>query len=114
MLEDFEVDIIKGIVVIKLNMLRATVKEVPEFKKIIQSAIDKGRNKVIIDLSDCDFVDSSILGVIVIMTKVLRAKDGDIRGVIKEGSVLNMFTQTGLEKVFKHFTTLNLAVSSFD
>ena len=113
MLEDFEVDIIKGIVVVKLNMLRATVKEVPEFKKVLQSAIEKGRNKVIIDLSDCSFVDSSILGVIVTFSKDLRTKDGDIRGVVKEGSVLNMFTQTGLEKVFKHFPTLDLAVSSF-
>ena len=114
MLEDFQIEIIKGIVVVKLNMLRATIKEAQEFKKTLLSALDMGRNKLIIDLSGCGYVDSSILGVIVTMAKDVRAKGGDIKGVIKEGSILNMFAQTGLERIFKHYTSLELAVSSFE
>lgn len=114
MLEDFTIENINGIVIIKLNMLRATIKEAQEFKKILQKNINEGKEKIIVDLSSCNFVDSAILGVIVTTVKELRLKGGDIRGIVSEGSVLNMFAQTGLEKVFKHYTSKELALLSFE
>lgn len=114
MLEDFTIENTNGIVIVKLNMLRATIKEAQEFKKILQRNIIEGKEKIIVDLSPCNFVDSAILGVIVTTAKELRLKGGDIRGIVSEGSVLNMFAQTGLEKVFKHYTSKELALLSFE
>ncbi len=37
MLDDFTVEMVKEVAIIKLNMMRATVKEAQEFKKILQS-----------------------------------------------------------------------------
>jgi anti-anti-sigma regulatory factor len=51
--------------------------------------------------------------VIVTFTKELRNKGGDIRGIIIEGSMLNMFAQTGMEKIFRYFPNQELAVTSF-
>jgi len=113
MLEDFVVEEIGDISIIKLNMMRATIKEAQEFKKTLQSIIQKGNDKIIVDFSQCNFVDSSILGVIVTFAKELRNKGGDIRGIIIEGSMLNMFAQTGMEKIFRYFPNQELAVTSF-
>jgi anti-anti-sigma factor len=113
MSEDFVVEIVEGVAIVRLNMLRATIKEAQEFKKTLQSIIQKGHDKIIVDFSQSNFVDSSILGVIVTMAKELRTKGGDIRGIIIEGSMLNMFAQTGLEKVFRYFPNQEFALSSF-
>lgn len=113
MYEDFGIEFVNGILIIKLNMLRATTKEAKGFKDILGKNIQEGREKILVDLSDCNFVDSAILGVIVTKAKDLRQRGGDIRGIVGEGSVLNMFAQTGLEKVFKHYTSKELAILSF-
>lgn len=113
MQDDFIIEQVDDIVIIKLNMMRATIKEALMFKKILQNEINGGKVKIVIDLTQCNFVDSAVLGVIVTTAKELRFKGGDIRGIVNEGSVLNMFAQTGLEKVFKYFNTQELAVSSF-
>jgi len=113
MVDDFSLENIQGVAIIRLNMMRATIKEAQAFKKIINSEIENGNKNILIDLSQCDFVDSSVLGVIVTSAKDLRSKGGDIKGIISEGSMLNMFTQTGLEKVFSHSPNQELALSSF-
>lgn len=114
MFEDFVVENFGGIVIVKLNLMRATIKEVQEFKKTLQSIIQKDENKIIIDFSECHFVDSSIIGVIVTLSKDLKNRGGEIRTIIAEGSLLKMFVQTGLEKIFRHYTNRELALASFD
>jgi anti-anti-sigma factor len=113
MQEDFSIETVNEVVIIRLNMMRATIKEAQEFKKILSSVINKGYKKILIDFTQCNFVDSSIIGVIVTSAKDLRNNNGDVKGIITEGSMLNMFAQTGLEKVFKHYPNQELALSSF-
>lgn len=114
MSDDFSIELISGVTVIKLNMMRATVKEAQEFKKTIQSVLQNGNNKIIIDFAQCSFVDSSIIGVIVTLSKDFRNKGGEIKGVMNDGSLLNLFAQTGLEKIISHYPNLELALSSFN
>ncbi len=110
---DFTIELVGGIAIIKLNMMRATVKEAQEFKKTIQSVLHDGNNKIIIDFSECNFIDSSIIGVIVTFSKDLRNKGGEIKGIINERTLLNLFIQTGLEKIIHHYPNRELALSSF-
>ncbi|MDO8551043.1 MAG: hypothetical protein Q7S39_12960 [Ignavibacteria bacterium] len=63
MLDDFILEIVDGIAIEKLNMTRVTIKETKEFKETLNSLIINGHNKIIIDFSECDYVDSSIIGV---------------------------------------------------
>ena len=110
---DFTIELVGGIAIIKLNMMRATVKEAQEFKKTIQSVLQDGNHKIIIDFSECNFIDSSIIGVIVTLSKDLRNKGGEIKGIINERTLLNLFIQTGLEKIIHHYSNRELALSSF-
>jgi len=114
MQEDFSTETINDILIIRLNMMRATIKEAQEFKKNLTSAIQNGNKKIIIDFTQCSFVDSSIIGVIVTTAKELRNKNGEIKGIIAEGTLLNMFAQTGLERVFKYYPDQQTALLSFE
>ncbi len=111
--EDFTVEIVDGIAIVKLNMMRATIKEAQEFKKTLQSVYQNNYNKIIIDFSDCSFVDSSVIGVIVTFSKELKIKGGEIKNIIHEGAILNMFAQTGLEKIIRHYPNREIALASF-
>lgn len=111
--EDFTVEIVDGIAIVKLNMMRATIKEAQEFKKTLQSVFQNGNHKIIINFSECSFVDSSIVGVIVTFSKELKIKGGEIKSIIQEGTLLNLFTQTGLEKIIRHYPNRETALASF-
>jgi len=92
MLNDFILEIVDGIAIEKLNMTRVTIKETQEFKETINSLIINGHNKIIIDFSECNYVDSSIIGVMVTLVKELRNSGGDIKLIMpQKGNILNIF-----------------------
>ena len=81
-----------GIVLVEVvNLTRATMKEAEEFKQIIRQDIESGWRKIIVDLSDCEFIDSTFLGVLVISLKRITGLGGDIRLVGVHSDVDSMF-----------------------
>ncbi len=115
MLNDFILEIVEGVAIEKINMTRVTIKETQEFKQALNSIIKTVHNKIIIDFSGCDYVDSSIIGVMVTFAKELSKTGGEIKLIMPEkGNVLNIFAQTGLNKIFSQFSTRELALASFN
>ncbi|MGQ9644288.1 MAG: STAS domain-containing protein, partial [Ignavibacterium sp.] len=87
-MEDFEKIVIKDIFIEKVNLTRATYKEAGELKKILDEDIEKRfRRKVIVDLSQCEFIDSTFLGVLVLALKKISLISGEIR-LVKPQSVV--------------------------
>jgi anti-anti-sigma factor len=68
---------------------------------------------MIIDFSECSFVDSAMVGVMINAVKEIRKLNGDIVTITPSGSINNIFAQTGLNKIFKQFDKLELALASF-
>ena len=103
-----------GIVLVEVvNLTRATMKEAEEFKQIIRQDIESGWRKIIVDLSDCEFIDSTFLGVLVISLKRITGLGGDIRLVGVHSDVDSMFQLTRMSRVFETFKTRNNAIKSF-
>ena len=111
--QDFVTEQIDGIPVIRVNILRATLKEVKSFKQIFDSLITANHHKIIVDFSECHFADSAIVGVIITVAKQLRNDNGDIRAVTPPGSIDNIFAVTGLSKIIIRYKTLEEALASF-
>ena len=111
--EDFPIDIINGISIIKIKIPRATSNEADEFKNILQSIVLANHNKIIVDFSDCQYADSIIIGIMVDTVKTVRKKNGDIFVVTPASSIKIMFARTGLFKIFKQFWTKEEAIESF-
>jgi anti-anti-sigma factor len=97
---DFEKEYSSDIVIITVNVSRATVKEAHEFKKFIDDEIKKKKLKIVIDLSSCDFIDSTFIGVLVVTLKKLADIGGELRIVEPPSIAHTILTVTGTLNVF--------------
>lgn len=101
------------VVVITVNLKRATMVEAEEFKEVLVNDIQRGIKKIVVDLSQCEFIDSTFLGSLVVTLKKLTALDGDLRLVGFQPAVHSMFELTRMYRVFESFKSKDDAVKSF-
>jgi anti-sigma B factor antagonist len=78
----------------------------------IASLIDGGIRRLVVNLEEVGFLDSSGLGVLIGALRRLKEHDGELRLVCNEGSTLKVLTVTGLDKVFQIYTDLGSATAS--
>jgi anti-sigma B factor antagonist len=76
----------------------------PKLKDELVSLIQGGCSYLIVDMERVGFIDSSGLGVLVSALRRAREKDGAVRIVCTQESVLKIFRITGLDKVFPIFS----------
>lgn len=71
----------------------------PQLKRAIISCIDAGERRLIIDLSEVGFIDSTAIGVLVGAIKRLRGAGGSLVVVCNNEDVRGIFDAVGLENV---------------
>jgi anti-anti-sigma factor len=101
------------VVVITVNIKRATMADAEEFKETLVNEIQRGIKKIVVDLSTCEFIDSTFLGGLVVSLKKLTALDGDLRLVGFQPAVHSMFELTRMYRVFESFKAKEDAIKSF-
>lgn len=106
-----EVDEKDGVVLLKLNG-EVDVYTAPKLKGRLVDLVDQGKFKIIVDLEEVDFMDSSGLGVLVGGLKRVRSHDGAIALVCTQENILKIFRITGLVKVFPIFENRDQAIQS--
>lgn len=109
----FDKIIINDIAIVKVNTARATIEKVPDFKLAIKELLDENYTKVIIDLSVCEYIDSTFLGSLVFTQKKLKAAGQEIRLITVKDSLSTIFVITSMEKVFKKYVSIEQAMESF-
>ena len=87
------------------------VAAAPDLRARLSELVEAGANRLVIDLEDVDFIDSTGLGVLVGAVRRARAADGDLRLVCTNARILKVFDVTGLENVFTITDTVDDAVS---
>jgi len=96
--------------ILKIKFERATLREASSFKKYMENAIAEDGRNIIVDLNECEFVDSSFFGVLVSGIKRLKTMDQKFFIVYDSQNRLPIFSATGLDKVFQVYTTSEEAV----
>lgn len=84
----------------------------PRLREAIVAAVDAGHSRLIIDVGQVDFLDSTGLGVLVGALKRVRAEDGSLDIVCTQERILKIFQITGLDKVFGLHATIDEARSA--
>ena len=112
--QDFIISKSNGIPVLKFNMVRATLKETQAFKLHLASLTSANHRFIILDFTDCAFIDSAIAGVMVTVAKELRNKKGDLLAIVPSGTINKMFIQTGFDRIIKKFSDLSSALASIN
>ncbi|MDP8943043.1 MAG: STAS domain-containing protein [Actinomycetota bacterium] len=72
----------------------------PEFKERMVEVIENGKKRVVVDLSEATFIDSTTLGVLVGGVKRLRPAGGSLALVCTDQNIQKIFEITGLDRVF--------------
>ncbi len=102
------------IIVEVVNLTRATLKEAEEFKQTLTQDIEMGARKIVVDLAECEFIDSTFLGALVVSLKKITNLAGDLRLVGFQPAVHSMFELTRMYRVFEAYKTKEEAIKSFD
>lgn len=96
--------------ILKIKFERATLREASSFKKFMEKQIAEDGRNIIVDLNNCEFVDSSFFGVLVAGVKRLKSMDKKFVLVYDSKNRLPIFSATGLDKVFSVYSTINEAI----
>jgi anti-anti-sigma factor len=112
-MSDFEKQVSGDVLTEKVNLLRATTKEASIMKKRLLEDIHLNKKKIIVDISKCDFIDSSFLGELVVSLKRTRETGGDIKIVIGSSVVKETLSITGFLRVFENYSSVEDALKSF-
>ena len=110
---DFNKEKYNDVIVEVVNLTRATLKEAEEFKLTLLHDIEEGAKKIVVDISECEFIDSTFLGALVVSLKKITSLGGDLRLVGFQPSVHSMFELTRMYRVFESYKTKEEAVKSF-
>jgi anti-anti-sigma factor len=101
------------VIVEVVDLNRATLSEADEFKQRLIENIENGYKKIVVDLTDCEFIDSTFLGALVISLKKVTSLGGDLRLVGFQPAVHSMFELTRMYRVFETFNSKEDAILSF-
>ncbi|MGH2578879.1 MAG: STAS domain-containing protein [Actinomycetota bacterium] len=71
-----------------------------QLREAIVRLTEEDENRIVVDLYNVSFMDSSGLGVLVAGLKRARERGGELALVFGEGSVQKVFGITGLDKIF--------------
>ena len=112
-MDDFETKIEKDIVIEVVNLTRATWKEANEFKKILEADVEKKFRKLVVDISQCEFLDSTFLGALVLAKRSMTKIGGDLK-IVEPPSVFRVLREkTATLNVFDTYKSLDEAINSF-
>jgi len=114
MFQEYIKEEVGDVVVEKVNLSRATLKEAEDFKRTLVRDIESGKKRIVVDLADCEFIDSTFLGALVVSLKKITALGGDLKLVGFQPNVRSMFELTRMYRVFESFETKEEAVASFN
>jgi len=101
------------IVAVKINISRATMDSAPQFREYLVKLIEEGNKKFIVDLSYCDFLDSSFLGSLVASLKKIKSLKGSLVIVNKKETPAGILSLTNLDRVFQIYKTTEEALAAY-
>lgn len=65
----------------------------------LSALVAEGHTRIVVDMRDVDFLDSTGLGVLVKTLKRVREQDGSLEVVASSDRILKVFRITGLDRV---------------
>lgn len=100
-----------GVAEVRLDELDAS--NAPEFKRDITPVVE-ANTKLVFDMSQLQFVDSSGLGAILSCLRQLSAKGGDLKLCCMSKQVQSAFELVRMHRIFEIYPTREEAVRAFE
>jgi anti-anti-sigma regulatory factor len=112
-MEEFQMSSIKRITVVKIDVVAATLRDAQPLWEEFENNLLFGKKKLIIDLSTCDFVDSTFVGMLIKIFKKVTDSNGQLKIVLPHVSSETQFWVLRINNVIECFKTLEEALDSY-
>jgi anti-sigma B factor antagonist len=84
----------------------------PQFKERLLELLDAGVTRLLVDLTDVTFIDSTALGVLIGGVRRVNDAGGDMALVVTSRPVQRVLSITGLDRVFSVHETREAALEA--
>ena len=112
-MRDFEFNTYCGYLIATVNIEKATILEALDFKSALDEEIYNGHHNIIINLKECEFLDSTFIGVLVVTWRKVKTRGGKLK-LVKPGKFAqSVFHLTGTIEIFETYDSVEEALSSF-
>jgi anti-sigma B factor antagonist len=109
---EFATETVNDVFIVTINLKRATIEEAGRLNKILSSAILNGWNKLLIEMHDVEYIDSTFLGARVINFKKVMELNGKFGLVGFKASLHTFIQQMSLDRTFAIYTSRNEAIKN--
>jgi anti-sigma B factor antagonist/stage II sporulation protein AA (anti-sigma F factor antagonist) len=113
-MENFSLKIIEHIAVVKVELISATLRDSQALWDLMDVESIFEKKKIIIDLSSCNFIDSTFIGMIIKIYRQVSKNGGSMKIVFPQVTELESFRVIGITKIISCFPTISTAVESFN
>ena len=97
--------------IVKVNESRMDAATAPVFKQIMTQLHTGGADRIVLDLSQVQFMDSSSLGALVNLLKLVGNR-GDLIIAGAHGIVADLFKLTRMDRVFRMVVTVDAVMEA--
>ncbi len=97
--------------IFRVNHIRVSTEEAKKLQEFLTINMVKGHTDFIIDMSICEFMDSTFFGSIIMMAKKIKKKGGSLSVVAIPQKLKILNTIQILENLLKVYSTIEEAIS---
>lgn len=113
-MESVERKIEEYAVVLNINLVKATLKEAVEFRNYFEEAVKSTDKDIIVNLSTCEYLDSTFLGILVKSYKRLKTQNRTI-AIIEPVNQSSIFlTLNSIGKIFPIYSSVKVALDDIE
>jgi len=84
-----------------------------ELRKIFQAYLQREKRKILLDLENLKYLDSSTLRVLLDLQKKIEASGGSLKLLKLQGAPLRVFQMSGFLDIFENYQEREQALESF-
>ena len=100
--------------VLNVNYLRATLNDASEFKVYLEEALTDSNRDIIINLGDCEYMDSTFLGVLVSAYKKLKYQNRNLIIIEPVDQSSIFLTLNSIGKIFPIYSNVKSALEDIE
>jgi anti-anti-sigma factor len=108
--EDFKINVIDDIAIVKIDILVATHRDAKPLWDELESRLIFKWKKLIIDLSPCNYIDSTFIGMIVKIFRRVSEKNDQMVLVFPKINTIEAFSVLGITKIVPSYNSLEEAL----
>ena len=109
-MDDFKINVIDDIAIVKIDILIATHRDAKPLWDELESRLIFKWNKLIIDLSPCNYIDSTFIGMIVKIFRKVSEKSGQMVIVFPKINTIESFSVLGITKIVPCYNSVEEAL----